>query len=1601
MERILKRVINFQIRALSHIGWTQEAMGNFTEAIGTQENHLTLANKANHLTSRITSLASLGRLHFNLGQIDASVSYLEQALAATEGTDERQDEAIIRYRLGMALWQQNLELEEARSHLDKSAMILEMVRRETSTMPQIIDGRMTSNLKMTLFDIQTQCYQALQRVLVNLGRENEALVIAEKARTRAFVDLLMNKQKSLTSRLDDWTPSNESQLVQLVNRQKATVLYFSIADNFLYTWLVVPNRGVIKFHQVELTLTEEGNSTNLDEYLQNARESLGVDSSCQVSRKEMEMDENNSSQSRRHMSHLDALAEKLNSDNDKTGFFQMVNRSSRLNASSYSLSSLYSVGSINCGSTLSGFTTQTAQSRHESIRNRRSIWQGPAAIKALYSLLLEPMEDEFPEEGSEIMLVLDSNLFMVPWAMLKGPCIPEYFCERYSIIQAPSLTSTRFKPKGLNKTNETMEQKISSFVIGNPKLPSSVVDHWGWSDLPKAAKEAENVAEILQTPSSHVLTGEKATKSAVLSHLSQAECVHFACHISWQLSAIVLSPGEFVESKASDSSPNNHEMKAKRFSTIEEENEESSETNSSATDMPALSDFLLTAADILNCKLSAKLVVLSCGHANEDEDQANSIKSSEGLMALTKAILAAGAQCVMITLWPVPESSVNLVMKPLYSALLQGTRISHALTDAIITVQNTKHFAHPANWAGFALVGSDIRLSNRVALMSRALREILASASNCREVLRVSLHLVEKSLQRIHRGSKTAMYTSQQSIEKKVHANEANGQPNQAWKDLLMSVGFRFEPASSGIPPSVFFPQSDPGERLTQCSASLQAILGLNSSSWKAMAKLCESCPSTEASDEIIALFRQVVVHMNDDSNQTEVPVNVRLWRVPGCHELLASLGFDLMEVGGEDVTLKTGKSASRRQIQFALQSLLALFDPQEAPRSIELDEEETTSEEDEEKRLAIDETDINPSPSPRKHSFLLDSNRSSAFTSYRKRGEPDGRQSGNPDSPTATGSSSSSLVSTPLTSGPTFRSSTWKPGLSYQANMIHPKGHESDCNFTPSPVEPHPRSMLGERPSKMFNTLPSDQGSPLTSSVRQGMFNSKYSHNLDDSSSSAGSIYEMRDHHHHPTLALRQPGAIRRQSLLNTRSAQHLHPAVHQRITQAVSEIATDVGALRTMGSTVPLYENTDFTSKQPAGRPILPIRSVFTDVGYHSTLKLQDKSDPNDKFNVRTEIGKLDKRPVKIPEATNIKKSQSGREDRLHPGVTKRVPPTGESGSPESTLTAAINKLTVDTDSASETKSVLSEEPEQVKDFSSQIRRLNREVPISDVYHDRNIGLGMAPPLSKLILANNLQVVQVDHHSSDSESVSSNVQPLNMQNLMTANADLEESLNSIDNLSVIEDAHKRNSLASSARTVIIKDTSPPATAIMPPPIMKEVPKEIIKRPLPPTRQEPWYNAGLYGHFHARDEGDGRSMTDSQYSGCSPNGQLVPKKPSALQHRGAESLASQISYMKMGDFLNDQEITVLEEKEVSPTASRENFNPTYDQQGTRMRPKDIAQYINTQLKMPESVSIKRRPINILPSQASPLDPRTTRHPQQMWDKNSGFTYTGMFSSDC
>jgi hypothetical protein len=51
---------------------------------------------------------------------------------------------------------------------------------------------------------------------------------------------------------------------------------------------------------------------------------------------------------------------------------------------------------------------------------------------------------------------------------------------------------------------------------------------------------------------------------------------------------------------------------------------------------------------------------------------------------------------------------------------------------------------------------------------------------------------------------------------------------------------------------------------------------------------------NVEVADDIIGVIRQVIGQFsmkNLETESIEVPISVKLWRVPGCHELLASLG--------------------------------------------------------------------------------------------------------------------------------------------------------------------------------------------------------------------------------------------------------------------------------------------------------------------------------------------------------------------------------------------------------------------------------------------------------------------------------------------------------------------------------------------------------------------------------------------------------------------------------------------------------------------------------------------------------------------------------------
>ncbi|XP_025764827.1 tetratricopeptide repeat protein 28 isoform X3 [Oreochromis niloticus] len=947
-----------QGRAYGNLGLTYEALGKYERAVVFQEQHLSVAAQTNDLIAKTMAYGSLGRTHHALQNYAQAVMYLQEGLRLAEQLGRREDEAKIRHRLGLSLWASG-NLEESQHQLYKASMLFEAIRHEMQH---------SMDYKLSLFDLQTSSYQALQRVLVSLGRHDEALAIAERGRTRAFADLLVERQKGSqqAASTDPYIPVTIEHILETVNSQRAMVLYYSLAEGFLYSWLISPGTGIVKFNEVylgeaglEVSEFQDGSgspqsgggavggSFSLEQYIHNAREALGVDSHysrvCSSSETESEAGDLLEQQ-------FEELNKKLISATDPTGYLHMVSRNNLFNRSCQSMTSLYS-------------TTVSPVKDSLSSPVFRPSNTGKPPLRALYDLLIAPMEGGLMHSSGpvgrhrQLVLVLEGELYLIPFALLKGSSSNEYLYERFSLISVPSLASLGATIKPLARRSGHLfcpDGGSMAAVVGAPHLPPSVMDRWLWGPLPSAQEEALWLGEQLGC---HPLTGANATKDRVLAALSQAECVHFATHISWKLAALVLAPsqehagGDGEGGQPKEKSPHRTSVSGKAadqggkvkglFSKTSPERlrgaDERSEDGESVCevesicDSPPLQDFLLTAADILDLCLTVKLVVLRL------YPESGSKVTADGVVGLTRAFLAAGVQCVCVSLWPVPVAASKLFTHTFYTALHNGTKASAALTEAMKTLQSSKHFSHPSNWAGYMLIGNDVKLNSPMSLVGQALVEILQYPERARDALRVLLHLVEKSLQRIQSGQFNPMYTSQQSVENKV-----GGVPG--WQALLSAVGFRldFSGSGAGLPAAVFFPTSDPGDRLQQCSTTLQSLLGLTP---PALQALCKLVTASEAGEQLIHKLHQVLVQLQSGDKEQDFPlapiqvsISVQLWRLPGCHEFLAALGFDLCEVGQEEVVLKTGKQASRRIMHFALQSLLALFDSTELPKRLSMD---------------------------------------------------------------------------------------------------------------------------------------------------------------------------------------------------------------------------------------------------------------------------------------------------------------------------------------------------------------------------------------------------------------------------------------------------------------------------------------------------------------------------------------------------------------------------------------------------------------------------------------------------------------------------------------
>lgn len=283
---------------------------------------------------------------------------------------------------------------------------------------------------------------------------------------------------------------------------------------------------------------------------------------------------------------------------------------------------------------------------------------GTSARTKLQQLLVQPVADLLPKDSdARVIFIPQEHLFLVPFPALRD-ANGKYLIEEHPILTAPSIQALQLTHQQREKVRQAALQKM--VVLGNPTMPSFSsqigTPPTPLRPLPVAQEEAEAIAKLLNTTA---ITGNQATKVAMLQLFPQARLIHLATHGSFDnipgfSSWIALAPSP------SDSG-------------------------------------ILTAEDIFHLKLNAELIVLSACETGRGKI------TGDGVIGLSRSLIAAGVPSAIVSLWNVNDQSTKLLMTEFYRHWLSNGDKAQALRQAMLATM--KQYPNPRDWAAFTLIG--------------------------------------------------------------------------------------------------------------------------------------------------------------------------------------------------------------------------------------------------------------------------------------------------------------------------------------------------------------------------------------------------------------------------------------------------------------------------------------------------------------------------------------------------------------------------------------------------------------------------------------------------------------------------------------------------------------------------------------------------------------------------------------------------------------------------------------------------------------------------------------------------------------------------------
>jgi CHAT domain-containing protein/Tfp pilus assembly protein PilF len=336
--------------------------------------------------------------------------------------------------------------------------------------------------------------------------------------------------------------------------------------------------------------------------------------------------------------------------------------------------------------------------------------------RAVDERVMQPVRsllDQLPGEKSRLLIAPDGSLNLIPFAALVDEQ-NQYLVERYSISY---LTSGR----DLLRLQTSVPSKDAPLVVANPDFggfaaiavrggvggsgthnqEQTQIDPTQFFFRPLPATEDEALAIKALLPKALVLRQEDATEAA-LKQARGPRILHIATH------GFFLNNQEAPAAAGRGFSSNNplripDLTPSKWAAYIKDPSLRSGLALAGANHgKSGDDDGILTALEAASLDLSGtKLVVLSAGDTGVGE-----VKKGEGVQGLRRALVLAGSESQVISLWPVSDSPTKNLMISYYKALQEGEGRSEGLRQVQLRIlRGREDRRHPFYWAAFIQSG--------------------------------------------------------------------------------------------------------------------------------------------------------------------------------------------------------------------------------------------------------------------------------------------------------------------------------------------------------------------------------------------------------------------------------------------------------------------------------------------------------------------------------------------------------------------------------------------------------------------------------------------------------------------------------------------------------------------------------------------------------------------------------------------------------------------------------------------------------------------------------------------------------------------------------